>query len=190
MNPQSRYFPTISGCISIGDFVCMGAAFNVEVLIIDADINFFSTQMLKQFRASVTFGHVTNIHDSQQVARLSDDEDEDIMFDMNLYLKRDQLPSSLWRFNNRVPRESMLVQTNLVVEGCEMRDITGTLMVIHMDKHDKLMEGLLNVYFLDSLYEPANLRRLTKSSKFEYPFLVRSVLYLHRWVCQPSRAAV
>jgi hypothetical protein len=119
---------------------------------------------------------VTNIYDSQQVARLSDDEDEDVMFDMNLYLKRDQLPSSLGRFNSRVPRESMLVQTNLVIEGCEVRDITGTVMVIHMDKHDKLMEGLLNVYFLDSLYEPANLRLLAKSSKFH----IRSSSDLYR----------
>jgi hypothetical protein len=70
------------------------------------------------------------------------------MIGVNLYLKRDQLPSSLGRFNSRVPRESMLVQKNLVIEGCEVRDITVTVMVIHMDKHDKLMEGLINVYVL------------------------------------------
>jgi hypothetical protein len=144
----------------------MGAALNVEVLIINADRNFVSTQMLKQFRASVVFVQVTKIYDSQQVARMSDDEDEDVMFDMNLYIKRDRLPSSLGRFNSRAPRESVLVQTNLVIEVCEVRNITGIVMVIHMDKHYKLMEGLLNVYFLDSLYEPANLRLLTKSSKF------------------------
>jgi hypothetical protein len=39
----------------------MGAALDVEVLIIDADSNIVSTQMLKQFRASVTCGQVTNI---------------------------------------------------------------------------------------------------------------------------------
>jgi hypothetical protein len=124
-----------------------------------------STQMLKQFRASITFGQVTKIYESQG-ARLSDDEDEDIMQDMNLYLKREQLPSSLGHFNSSVSRESMLVQTNLVIDGCELRDTIGSVMVIHMDKHDKLMEGLLNVYFLDSLSGPANLRLLTKSSQF------------------------
>jgi hypothetical protein len=143
----------------------MGAALNVEVLTIDADRNFISTQMLKQFRASVTFGQVTKTYDSR-VARLSDDEEEDVMFDVNLYVKWDQLPSSLGHFNSRIPREIMLDQTNLVIEGYEPRDIIGSVMVIHMDKHDKLMEGLLNVYFLDSLYEPANLRLLMKSSKF------------------------
>jgi hypothetical protein len=113
----------------------MGAALNVEVLIINVDSNFVITQMLKQFIASVRFGQVTKIYDSQQVARLSDDEDEDIMFDMNLYLKWDQLTSSLGCFNSHVPCESMLVQTNLVIEGCEVRDITGTVMVIHMVNH-------------------------------------------------------
>jgi hypothetical protein len=163
-NPRSRYCPTISGCISVGDFVCMDAALNVVVLIIDAYINFVSTQMLKHFRASVTFVQVTNIYESQQDARLSDDED--VIFDMNLYLKRYQLPSSLGRFNSRVPRESMLVQTKLVIEGCELREINVPVVVIHMDKHDKLMEGLINVYFLEILYEPANLWLLTKSRKF------------------------
>jgi hypothetical protein len=142
MNPRRRYCPTISGCISAEDFVCMGAALNVEVLIIDVDRNFVSTQMLKQFRASVTFGQVTKIYDSQQVDRLPDDEDEDVMLDM---FDMNQLPSSLGCFNIRVPRESMFVQTNLVIEGCEVRDITGTVMVSHMDKHDNLMEGLLNM---------------------------------------------
>jgi hypothetical protein len=63
-NPQSRYFPTINGCVSIGDFVCMGGALNVEFLVIDADSNFVSTQMLKQLRASITFGQVTKIYES------------------------------------------------------------------------------------------------------------------------------
>jgi hypothetical protein len=126
-----------------------------------------STHRLHQnARASVMFGQVTNIHNLRQVAILPNEEDEDIMFSMNLYLKRDQLPSSLGCFNSCVPREIMRVQTNLGIEGCEVRDIIGTVMVIHMDTHDKLMEGLLNVYFLDSLHEPANLRLLMKSSKF------------------------
>jgi hypothetical protein len=50
-NPRSRYCPTISSFISVGDFVWMGAALNVEVLTIDADINFVSTQMMKQFHS-------------------------------------------------------------------------------------------------------------------------------------------
>jgi hypothetical protein len=98
------------------------------------------------------------------------------MFNINLYLKRDHLPSYLGCFNRRVPREIMLVQKNLVIEGCEVGDIFGTVMVIHMDKHDKLMEGLLNVYFLDSLYELANFRLLPKSSKFH----IRSSSDMHR----------
>jgi hypothetical protein len=77
MNPRSRYCPTVSGCTIVGDFVCMGTVLNVDVdvLVIDADSNFVSTQMLKQFRTSITFGQVTNIHNVQQVARLSDEED-------------------------------------------------------------------------------------------------------------------
>jgi hypothetical protein len=60
-------------------------------------------------------------------------------------------------------------------------------MFIHMDKHEKLMEGLLNVYFLESLYKPANLRLLTKSSKFH----IRSSsdmyrTYIHSFVSHPE----
>jgi hypothetical protein len=62
-NPRSRYYPTISGCISVGDSVCMDAALNVEVIIINADSNFVSTQMLNQFRASIAFVQVTKIYD-------------------------------------------------------------------------------------------------------------------------------
>jgi hypothetical protein len=143
----------------------MGAALNVEVHTIDSDTNFISTWMLKQFRASMTFGEMKRIYKSQ-VAILSDDKDEDVLLDINLYLKRDQLPNSLGYFNISVPCESMLVQMNLDIEGCELRDTIGSVMVIHLDKHDKLMEGLLNVYFLDSLYKPANLGFLMKSSQF------------------------
>jgi hypothetical protein len=81
-------------------------------------------------------------------------------------IKQDQLPSSLGRFNISVPRESMIFQMNLVIEGCDMRCTIGSVMVIHMDTHNKLMERLLGVYFLDILYEPANLGLLTKSSQF------------------------
>jgi hypothetical protein len=37
-------------------------------------------------------------------------------------------------------------------------------MLIHMDQHDRLMERLLNVYFIDSIYEPKTLHLLIKSS--------------------------
>jgi hypothetical protein len=47
-------------------------------------------------------------------------------------------------------------------------DIVGTVMVVHMDMYDRLMEGLLNVYFLDSVFEPTNLSLFIKSSKFHF----------------------
>jgi hypothetical protein len=47
-------------------------------------------------------------------------------------------------------------------------DIAGTAMVVHMDIYDRLVEGLLNVYFVDSMFEPANLSLFIKSSKFHY----------------------
>jgi hypothetical protein len=48
---------------------------------------------------------------------------------------------------------------HLVIDGCELRDTSGSIMVIyiHIDKYDKLMEGIFNVYFIESLYEPAHL---------------------------------
>jgi hypothetical protein len=57
----------------------MGVALNVEVLNIDADTTLISTQMMKKFRVSMTFGQVTNIYEPQGLARMSNDEDEDIM---------------------------------------------------------------------------------------------------------------
>jgi hypothetical protein len=62
----------------------------------------------------------------------------------------------------------MLVQTDELIKGCTIGDITGTAMVVHMDMYDRLMEGLLNVYFIDSTFEPANLSLFIKSSKFHY----------------------
>jgi hypothetical protein len=41
-------------------------------------------------------------------------------------------------------------------------------MMVHMDIYDRLMEGLLNVYFLDSVFEPTNLSLFIKSSKFHF----------------------
>jgi hypothetical protein len=62
----------------------------------------------------------------------------------------------------------MLVQTDLGIEGCRMDEIVGTVMVVHMDRYDRLMEGFLNVSFLDSGFEPTNLSLLIKSSKFHF----------------------
>jgi hypothetical protein len=58
----------------------------------------------------------------------------------------------------------MIVQTNLVIEACSLSDVQGAAMLIHMDKHDRHMEGLLNAYFIYSIYEPKTLRLLIKSS--------------------------
>jgi hypothetical protein len=62
----------------------------------------------------------------------------------------------------------MLVQTDLGIEGCRIDKIVGTVMRVHMDMYDWLMEGLLNVYFLDSVFEPTNLALFIKSSKFHF----------------------
>jgi hypothetical protein len=91
-----------------------------------------------------------------------------VLFDINLYLKRGGLPTCLGRFNSHVPVERMLVQTDELIEGCMIGDITGTAMLVHMDMYERLMEGLLNVYFIDNMFEPANLYFFIKSSKFHY----------------------
>jgi hypothetical protein len=72
-NPRSQYCRTINGYILGGDFVCMDAASNVEVLNIDADTSCVRTQMLKHFKVSVTVGEVTKIYKPQGLARLPGD---------------------------------------------------------------------------------------------------------------------
>jgi hypothetical protein len=62
----------------------------------------------------------------------------------------------------------MLVQTDLVIEGCRMDEIAVTVMVVHMDQYDRFVEGLLNVYFLDNVYHPMNLHLQMKSSNFHF----------------------
>jgi hypothetical protein len=47
-----------------------------------------------------------------------------------------------------------------------MDELVGTMMVVHVDRYDWLMEGLLNVYFLDSVYYPMNICLKIKSSEF------------------------
>jgi hypothetical protein len=112
--------------------------------------------MLQQFRVTQTFGQVTMLHDSPS--------SEEVFIDMHLYLKCNALPISLGRFNSCTPPGKMIVQTNLVIESCSLSDIQGTSMLIHMDKHDRLTEGTLNVYFIDSICEPNTLHLLIKSS--------------------------
>jgi hypothetical protein len=60
----------------------------------------------------------------------------------------------------------MMVQTDLGIEGCRMDEFAGTVMVVHMDRYDRLVEGLLNIYFLDSVYYPMNICLKIKSSEF------------------------
>jgi hypothetical protein len=55
-----------------------------------------------------------------------------------------------------------------MIEGCMIGDIVGTVMVVHMDMYDRLMEGLLDICFLDSVFEPANLPLFIKLSKLHY----------------------
>jgi hypothetical protein len=126
----------------------------------DNQDNFHNKQMLKQFRSCKTFRQVTDLYDT------ADPEDEDVFFDMNLHLKRDTLPSSLGRFNSRIPQGRILVHTDLLLQRCRLAEVIGTVFVVRMEKHDKLMDGMLNVYFLDSLYEPMNLRLVIKSNLF------------------------
>jgi hypothetical protein len=70
----------------------------------------------------------------------------------------------------------MLVQTDLCMVGCLLENIGDAEMVIHMSSHDTLMDGVLHVYFIYSLYEPLKKRLLLKSREIH----IRSSLDLHR----------
>jgi hypothetical protein len=131
------------------------------------DCSSIMSKMLVEFRSKKTFGQVMKLYNKKKTAyAYADVEDEgDVLLDTNLYLKRGALPSSLGRFNIIIPVERMLVQTDLGIEGCPMDEIVGTVMVVHLDRYDRLTEGLLNVYFLDSVFEPMNISLLIKSSK-------------------------
>jgi hypothetical protein len=107
-NPRSHYCPSISGAISVGEFVYLSPATTLE--------------------------HLGSKYD---------------------------------RFNNRAP-QGMLVQTDLVIEGCLMEETVGSGMVISMDHYARLVEGLLNVYFIDSVYQPMNLCIMMKSCNFHF----------------------
>jgi hypothetical protein len=127
-------------------------------LIFNDETDSSKQQMLKEFVSVKTYGQVTNVYDH---SRSTDNEDE-VKFDINLHLKRDDLPCTIGNLNSRAPDGRMLVQIYLVINDCSLEDVTGCIMVIHMDQHDRLVEGLLHVYFVDSLYEPMNLHISTK----------------------------
>jgi hypothetical protein len=148
-NPHSHYSLTISGYLIIGNFVYLAPSTGVT----DDDGTSIHSKMLMQFRSSKTFGQVTHLYNSKSQDPLADEDD--VLLEINLYLKRDAPPSILGRFISRVPPERMLVQTDLAIEGCTMKEIVGTVLVDHMDRYDWLTEGLLNVFFLDSVYHPA-----------------------------------
>jgi hypothetical protein len=117
----------------------------------DEDCGSVMSKMLCWFRSNKTFGQVTKIYNNKKTG--DDVKDEgDVLFDINLYLKRGGLPSCLGWFNSRVPVERMLVQTDLGIEGYRIDEIVGTVMVVRMDMYDWLVEVLLNVYFLDSVF--------------------------------------
>jgi hypothetical protein len=132
----------------------------------DDDCSSIMSKMLFQFRSKKTFGQVTNLYNKKKTTDADAEDEGDVLLDINLYLKREALPSSLGRFNSRVPLERMLVQTDLGIEGCRIDEIAGTVMVVHMDRYDQLTEGLFNVYFLDSVFHPMNISLQIKSSKF------------------------
>jgi hypothetical protein len=106
--------------------------------------------VLFQFRSKKTFGQVMNLYNNKTTADADAEDEGDVLLDINLYLKREALPSI-------VPVEIILVPTDLGTEGCRMEEIVGTVIVVHIDRYDRLMEGLLNVYFLDSVFSPVNL---------------------------------
>jgi hypothetical protein len=167
-NPRIHYCSTISGHVSVGDFVYMApSATAPSATMNDEDCGSIMSKMMFRFISNKTFGQVAKIYNKKKTG--DDVEEEgDVLFDINLYLKRSGLPTCIGRFNIQVPAEIMLVQKDLRIEGCMIGDIVGTVMVVHMDMYDRLMEGLLNVYFLDSVFEPANLSLFIKSSKFHY----------------------
>jgi hypothetical protein len=99
-NPRSRYCLTISGHVSVGDFVCMApSATAPSATPNDEDCGSIMSKMLGRFRLKNTFGQVTKIYNKTKTG--DDVEDEgDVLFDINLYLKRGGLPSCLGRFNS------------------------------------------------------------------------------------------
>jgi hypothetical protein len=163
-NLRSRFCSAIIVYVSVGDYMCMPTAATVLDAGFDQDKekqdNFHNKQMLKTISCLQDLRTVTNLYNT------AEPDKEDVFFDMNLNLKRDTLLSSLGRFNSRIPQGRILVQTDLLLQRCRLAEVIGTVFIVHMEKHYKLMDGLFNVYFLDSLNEPMNLRLVIKSNLF------------------------
>jgi hypothetical protein len=160
-NRISHYWSSISGFISVGDFVYLSPATNLEH-VGSRDDQFANQQMLKQFRSTMTFGQVTNLDDMKP--RDQSSNEKDVFININVHLKRDALPTSLGHSNYPIPQGHMLVQTDLAIEGGLMEENAASLMVIHMNHYDMLMEGLLNIYFIDSVYHFISMCLMMKSS--------------------------
>jgi hypothetical protein len=93
--------------------------------------------------------------ESERDLKIQEPHKEDaISFDMNRCLKEDKLPANLGQFNSHVLQYQMLVQTNLCLRECSYKELSGVVFLIHMEKHNRLMEGLRNVCFVNSIYEP------------------------------------
>jgi hypothetical protein len=107
--------------------------------------------MMKQFCLTATVGKITAIFDSKN--QLPEAE-EDVIFNMNLYLKMELLPSNIGHFNSHVSQEQMRVQMDLILERMSLKEVEGNVMLIHMDNHGHQMEGLLRVYFLTAFTSP------------------------------------
>jgi hypothetical protein len=63
---------------------------------------FSNRQRLNQFRSTNTFGQVMNLYNTNPQEPSS--SKNDVFVNINLYLKRDALPTSLGRFNSRTPK--------------------------------------------------------------------------------------
>jgi hypothetical protein len=58
------------------------------------DYGSITSKMLFRFRSNKTFGQVTRIYNKKNIGDDVEEED-DVLFDINLYLKRGGLPSAL-----------------------------------------------------------------------------------------------
>jgi hypothetical protein len=128
-NPRSYYCLAISGYLSVGDIVYMAPSSTIN----EDDWISIHSKMLTQFWSNKTFGQVTNLYNKNT----EDADEEDVLLDINLYLKQEALSSSLRRFSSRVPEQCMPIQTDLDIEGWRMDDIIGTVMVVHADNRSR-----------------------------------------------------
>jgi hypothetical protein len=101
-NPRSRYCLTISGRVSVGDFMCMApSAMAPSATPIDEDCGSITSKMLGRFRSNKIFGQVTKIYNKQKNG--DDVEDEgDVLFDINLTNSRTLATYSLIGMSNVV----------------------------------------------------------------------------------------